>query len=46
MHGFTIYNCRKSGGGSRISGKGVHMYEGVGVRFADFILFFLYIPRK
>ena len=24
-------------GGSRISGKGVHMYKGVGVRFADFI---------
>ena len=22
-------------GGSRISGKGVHMYKGVGVRFAD-----------
>ena len=31
-------------GGSRISGKGVHMYKGVGVRFADFISFFLNIP--
>ena len=26
-------------GGSRISGKGVHMYKTVGVRFADFISF-------
>ena len=33
-------------GGSRISGKGVHMYKGVGVRFADFISFFLNIPWK
>ena len=24
-------------GGPRISGKGFHMYEGMGVRFADFI---------
>ena len=31
-------------GGSRISGKGVYMYKGVGVRFADFISFFLNIP--
>ena len=31
-------------GGSWISGKGVHMYKGVGVSFADFISFFLYIP--
>ena len=31
-------------GGSRISGKGFHMYKGVGVRFADFISFFLNIP--
>ena len=30
-------------GGSGISGKGVHMYEGVGVRFADFISVFLNI---
>ena len=29
--------------GSRISGKGVHMHYGVGVRFADFISFFLNI---
>ena len=28
-------------GGSRISGKGVYMYNGVEVRFADFIFFFL-----
>ena len=27
-------------GGSMISGKGVHMYKGVGVRFADFFSFF------
>ena len=32
--------------GSRIHGKGVHMYKGVGVRIADFISFFLNIPRK
>ena len=31
-------------GGSRISEKGVHMYNGVGVCFADFISFFLNIP--
>ena len=30
-------------GGSWFSGKGVHMYEGVGVPFADFISFFLNI---
>ena len=28
-------------GGLRISGMGVHVYKGVGVRFADFISFFL-----
>ena len=28
-------------GGSGISGKGVHIYKGVGVRLADFISFFL-----
>ena len=33
-----------SRGGSRISGKGVHINKGVGVGFADFILFFLNIP--
>ena len=31
-------------GGSMISGKGVHIYKGVGVRFADFISFVLNIP--
>ena len=30
-------HVRLARGGSRISGKGVHMYKGVGVRFADFI---------
>ena len=33
-------------GGSRISGKGDHMYKGVGLRFADFLSFFLNIPRN
>ena len=33
-------------GVSRISGVGVHMYKGAGVRFADFISFFLDIPWK
>ena len=31
-------------GGSSVSGKGGRMYKGVGVRFADFIRFFLNIP--
>ena len=31
-------------GGTRISGKGVHVYKDVGVRFADFISFFSSIP--
>ena len=31
-------------GGSRISEKEIYMYKGVGVRFADFISFFLNIP--
>ena len=30
---------KETRGGSRISGKGVHMYKGVGVRFADFLSF-------
>ena len=36
----------KDRGGSMISGKGAHTYkgEGGGVRFADFISFFLNIP--
>ena len=33
-------------GGSRISGKGVRIYKGMGVRFADFISVFLNIPLK
>ena len=33
-------------GGSRISGKGVHMYKCVAVRYADFILFSLKYPIK
>ena len=33
-----------SRGGSMVSGKGVHMYKGVRVHFADFISFFLNIP--
>ena len=36
-----IHNIR---GGSRIYGKWVHIYKGVGVRFADFISFSLNIP--
>ena len=30
-------------GGTRISGKGVNMYQGVGVRYAYFIYFYLNI---
>ena len=33
-------------GRSMISGKGVHMYKGVGVRFADLISFFPKYPMK
>ena len=33
-----IYRITYIRGGSRIPGKGVHMYKGVGVRFADLIL--------
>ena len=33
-------------GGSRISRKGVDIHNGMGVRFADFISFFLNIPWK
>ena len=33
-------------GRSRISGKGVHMYKGVGVPFADFISCFQKYPMK
>ena len=36
----------KARGGSRISGKGVQMHKCVGVRFADFISFFISIPCK
>ena len=40
INGYT----RSVRGRSRISGKGVHMYKGVGVRLSDFISFFLNIP--
>ena len=40
------YVIKMSGGGSRISGKGVHIYKSVGVRFVDFISFFVNIPWK
>ena len=39
---YTVVQCK---GGSRISGKGVKMCKGGGVRFADFSsFFFLSIP--
>ena len=44
IHFLELCYCFKNRGGSRISGKGVHMYKGEGVRFADFISFFLNIP--
>ena len=40
---FSVY-CNIGSGGSRNSGKGVHMYKGEGDRFVDFISFFLNIP--
>ena len=40
----AIYLSMVLDGGSRISGMVVHMYKCVGVRFADFISFFLNIP--
>ena len=45
----TIFACssfKTTSGGSRISGKGVHMFKGVGVRFADFLFIFLKYPLK
>ena len=33
------------GGGSRICVKGVHMYTDLGIRFADFFLFFLSLTK-
>ena len=33
-------------GGSRVSGKGIQIYKGVGVRFAYYISFFLNFPWK
>ena len=33
-----------SRGGSMVSGKGVCMFKGMGVRFADFISIFLNVP--
>ena len=44
--GFFFVLLGKHNGRSRISGKGVHMYKGVGVRFDDFISFFLNISWK
>ena len=38
-----IWGFRPGRGGSRISGKGVHMFKGL-LRFANFISFFLNIP--
>ena len=40
----VIANWTTFRGGTRISGKGVHVYKDVGVRFADFISFFSSIP--
>ena len=40
---FWHVNAKIVQGRSRNFGKGVHMYKGVGVRFADFILFILNI---
>ena len=37
---YSVVSYELAGGGSRISGKGVHMYKGVEVCFADFISFF------
>ena len=35
---------RNDRGRSRTSGKGVRMYKGMGISFADFISFFLHFP--
>ena len=40
MREFSRYTSRCRGG-LKISGNGVHMYKGVGVRFADFVSFIL-----
>ena len=38
--------AKKYRGGSMISGKGVHIYKGVGVHFADFYLNFPKISHE
>ena len=46
--GLPVMSCNRQNlltrGGTRISGKGVHMYNSVGARFADFISLFFNIP--
>ena len=44
MRYFTIILCLNPGSDPGFLVKGVHMYKGVEVRFADFISFFLNIP--
>ena len=44
-HTLSMGVCRARGG-SGSSEKGVHMYRGLRVRFANFIEFFLNIPWK
>ena len=41
MAWWVTKNCEFHRGGARISGKGAHIYKGLGVRFADFISFSL-----
>ena len=40
---FVACNDIMHRGGARISGKGVYIYKGVGVRLADFISFFFFL---
>ena len=44
--GLDVHYLVESRGGSRISGKGIYMYNVVEVRFADFISFSLKYPIK
>ena len=41
---FVVWNLPISGADPGFLVRGAHMYKGVGVRFADFISFFLNIP--
>ena len=42
----SVHSLFEYRGGSKIHGKGVHMYKSMGVRVADFISLFVKYPMK